>query len=324
MMGIKYPILLGGMLFVGKAKLVAAVSNAGGLGILGGGAMGSEELREEIREIRSLTERPFGINIPVRSPRAEALVQGVFEEGVKIVSTSAGDPFQFTKPLKQRGVIVIHVVPTVAHARRAQDAGVDAIVAEGSESGGYINLEEVTTMALVPQVVDVVKLPVIAAGGIADARGLVAALALGAVGVQMGTRFLATKECEIPDDYKKALLLARDTDTVVVRGKITAHRDLKKELIAKVQESEGVPLVSVEEMVSQFEREGVREFPKDGIRWAGRSAGQSAGLIHEILPVEKVIGRMMAEAQALMTSLTKKLGLAHLEAGHQRNSESNE
>jgi len=324
MMGIKYPILLGGMLFVGKAKLVAAVSNAGGLGILGGGAMGSEELREEIREIRSLTERPFGINIPVRSPRAEALVQGVFEEGVKIVSTSAGDPFQFTKPLKQRGVIVIHVVPTVAHARRAQDAGVDAIVAEGSESGGYINLEEVTTMALVPQVVDVVKLPVIAAGGIADARGLVAALALGAVGVQMGTRFLATKECEIPDDYKKALLLARDTDTVVVRGKITAHRDLKKELIAKVQESEGVPLVSVEEMVSQFEREGVREFPKDGIRWAGRSAGQSAGLIHEILPVEKVIIRMMAEAQALMTSLTKKLGLAHLEAGHQRNSESNE
>ena len=324
MMGIKYPILLGGMLFVGKAKLVAAVSNAGGLGILGGGAMGSDELREEIREIRSLTERPFGINIPVRSPRAEALVQVVFEEGVKIVSTSAGDPFQFTKPLKQRGVIVIHVVPTVAHARRAQDAGVDAIVAEGSESGGYINLEEVTTMALVPQVVDVVKLPVIAAGGIADARGLVAALALGAVGVQMGTRFLATKECEIPDDYKKALLLARDTDTVVVRGKITAHRDLKKELIAKVQESEGVPLVSVEEMVSQFEREGVREFPKDGIRWAGRSAGQSAGLIHEILPVEKVIIRMMAEAQALMTSLTKKLGLAHLEAGHQRNSESNE
>jgi enoyl-[acyl-carrier protein] reductase II len=149
-------------------------------------------------------------------------------------------------------------------------------------------------------------------------------LALGAVGVQMGTRFLATTECEIPDDYKKALLLARDTDTVVVRGKITAHRDLKKELIAEVQKSEGVPLVSVEELVSQFEREGVKEFPKDGIRWAGRSAGQSAGFIHEILPVEKVIGRMMAEAQSLTTSLTQKLGLAHLEAGHQRISESNE
>jgi enoyl-[acyl-carrier protein] reductase II len=307
MMGIRHPILLGGMLFVGRARLVAAVSNAGGLGILGAGAMGADELQEEIRQVRSLTDRPFGLNIPVRSPRAEALVQVVFEEAVKIVSTSAGDPFQFTEPLKQKGVIVIHVVPTVAHARRAQDAGVDVIVAEGSESGGYINLEEVTTMALVPQVVDAVKLPVVAAGGIADARGLVAALALGAVGVQMGTRFLATRECEIPDDYKKALLLARDTDTVVVRGKITAHRDLKKELIAKAQESEGEPLVSVEEMVTQFERGGIREFPKDGIRWAGRSAGQSAGLIHEILPVEKLIGRMMAEVPALMASLPQKI-----------------
>jgi enoyl-[acyl-carrier protein] reductase II len=295
------------MLFVGRARLVAAVSDAGGLGILGAGAMGADELKEEIRQVRSLTDRPFGLNIPVRSPRAEALVQVVFEEAVKIVSTSAGDPFQFTEPLKQKGVIVIHVVPTVAHARRAQDAGVDVIVAEGSESGGYINLEEVTTMALVPQVVDAVKLPVVAAGGIADARGLVAALALGAVGVQMGTRFLATRECEIPDDYKKALLLARDTDTVVVRGKITAHRDLKKELIAKAQESEGEPLVSVEEMVTQFERGGIREFPKDGIRWAGRSAGQSAGLIHEILPVEKLIGRMMAEVSALMASLPQKI-----------------
>jgi len=307
MMGIRHPILLGGMLFVGRARLVAAVSNAGGLGILGAGAMGADELKEEIRQVRSLTDRPFGLNIPVRSPRAEALVQVVFEEAVKIVSTSAGDPFQFTQPLKQKGVIVIHVVPTVAHARRAQDAGVDVIVAEGSESGGYINLEEVTTMALVPQVVDAVKLPVIAAGGIADARGLVAALALGAVGVQMGTRFLATRECEIPDDYKKALLLARDTDTVVVRGKITAHRDLKKELIAKAQESEGEPLVSVEEMVTQFERGGIKEFPKDGIRWAGRSAGQSAGLIHEILPVEKLIGRMMAEVPELMASLPQKI-----------------
>jgi enoyl-[acyl-carrier protein] reductase II len=307
MMGIRHPILLGGMLFVGRARLVAAVSNAGGLGILGAGAMGADELKEEIRQVRSLTDRPFGLNIPVRSPRAEALVQVVFEEAVKIVSTSAGDPLQFTEPLKQKGVIVIHVVPTVAHARRAQDAGVDVIVAEGSESGGYINLEEVTTMALVPQVVDAVKLPVIAAGGIADARGLVAALALGAVGVQMGTRFLATRECEIPDDYKKALLLARDTDTVVVRGKITAHRDLKKELIAKAQESEGEPLVSVEEMVTQFERGGIKEFPKDGIRWAGRSAGQSAGLIHEILPVEKLIGRMMAEVPELMASLPQKI-----------------
>jgi len=287
--------------------LVAAVSHAGGLGILGAGAMRPEEFREEVRLIRSLTDRPFGVNIPVRSPRAETLIQGVIEESIKTVTTSAGDPFHFTPLLRQKGVTVLHVVPTVAHALRAEKAGVDAVVAEGSESGGYINLEEVTTLALVPQVVDAVKVPVVAAGGIADARGFVAALALGAAGVQMGTRFLATAESEIPDDYKRALLLAKDTDTVVVRGKISAHRDLKKELIERVQESQGQPLISVEEMVSRFEKGGPKEFPKNGIRWAGRSAGQSAGLIQEILPVEKVIRQMMAEAHALVTSLPPKM-----------------
>jgi len=307
MVGIRYPILLGGMLFLGRARLVAAVSHAGGLGILGAGAMRPEEFREEVRLIRSLTDRPFGVNIPVRSPRAETLIQGVIEESIKTVTTSAGDPFHFTPLLRQKGVTVLHVVPTVAHALRAEKAGVDAVVAEGSESGGYINLEEVTTLALVPQVVDAVKVPVVAAGGIADARGFVAALALGAAGVQMGTRFLATAESEIPDDYKRALLLAKDTDTVVVRGKISAHRDLKKELIERVQESQGQPLISVEEMVSRFEKGGPKEFPKNGIRWAGRSAGQSAGLIQEILPVEKVIRQMMAEAHALVTSLPPKM-----------------
>jgi enoyl-[acyl-carrier protein] reductase II len=269
--------------------------------------MRPEEFREEVRQIRSLTDRPFGVNIPVRSPRAETLIQGVIEESIKTVTTSAGDPFHFTPLLRQKGVTVLHVVPTVAHALRAEKAGVDAVVAEGSESGGYINLEEVTTLALVPQVVDAVKVPVVAAGGIADARGFVAALALGAAGVQMGTRFLATAESEIPDDYKRALLLAKDTDTVVVRGKISAHRDLKKELIERVQESQGQPLISVEEMVSRFEKGGPKEFPKNGIRWAGRSAGQSAGLIQEILPVEKVIRQMMAEAHALVTSLPPKM-----------------
>jgi enoyl-[acyl-carrier protein] reductase II len=295
------------MLFVGRAKLVAAVSHAGGLGVLGAGAMGPEEFREEVRQIRSLSDRPFGVNIPVRSPLAETLVQGAIEETIKVVITSAGDPFQFTSLLRQKGVTVLHVVPTVAHALRAEKAGVDAVVAEGSESGGYINLEEVTTLALVPQVVDAVKVPVVAAGGIADARGFVAALALGATGVQMGTRFLATAESEIPDDYKRALLLAGDTDTLVVRGKVTAHRDLKKELIERVQESQGEPLISVEEMVSRFEKGGPRKFPPNGVRWAGRSAGQIAGLIHEIMPVEKVIRQMMAEAHALLSSLPSKM-----------------
>lgn len=307
MMGIKYPIILGGMLFEGKARLAAAVSNAGGLGLLGAGAMKAEELREQIRKVRDLTDLPFGVNIPVRNPRAEALVQVMIQEKVKIVSTSAGDPFRFTRLLRQRGIIVVHVVPTVAHARRAQDADVDAIVAEGSESGGFINLAEVTTMVLVPQVVDAVKLPVIAAGGIADARGLVAALALGAVGVQMGTRFLATTECEIPDDYKKTILMAMDTDTVVVRGKGSAHRDLKKELADKVREPKREPLFSVEEMVAQVEKGGMSESQTNQIRATGRCAGQIAGLIHEVIPVEQVIGSIMEEVHTLMASLPQKI-----------------
>lgn len=302
MLGIKYPILLGGMLFVGRARLVSAVSEAGGLGVLGAGAMGQETLREEVREIRSLTDQPFGINIPLRSPMAEVLVQLAIQESVRVVATSAGNPSLFTRSLKEKGIIVIHVVPTVAHALQAQDAGVDAIVAEGSESGGYINLEEVGTMALVPQVVDAVSLPVIAAGGIADARGLVAALALGAVGIQVGTRFLASEESDIPNDYKRAILLATDTDTVVVREERAAHRDLKRELIERVSGSE-VDTMPVKEVMSLLEKGTLKQLPK----WIVSSAGQSAGLIHEILAVEKVIHLMMKGAREIMASLPGKL-----------------
>jgi enoyl-[acyl-carrier protein] reductase II len=302
MMEIKYPILLGGMLFVGRARLVSAVSEAGGLGILGAGAMGPETLREEIQQIRSLTDQPFGINIPLRSPMAEVLVQLAIQESVRVVATSAGNPSLFTRSLKEKGIIVVHVVPTVAHALQAQDAGVDAIVAEGSESGGYINLEEVGTMALVPQVVDAVSLPVIAAGGIADARGLVAALALGAVGIQVGTRFLASEESDIPNDYKRAILLATDTDTVVVREERAAHRDLKRELIERVSGSE-VDTIPVKEVMSLLEKGTLKQLPK----WIVSSAGQSAGLIHEILAVEKVIHLMMKGAREIMASLPGKL-----------------
>ena len=305
MMGIKVPILLGGMLFVGRARLVSAVSEVGGLGILGAGAMEPEMLREEIREIRSLTDQPFGINIPLRSLRAEALIQVAIQESVRVVATAAGDPSRFTRVLKERGIIVIHVVPTVIHALQAQKADVDAIVAEGSESGGYINLEEVTTMALVPQVVDAVSVPVIAAGGIADARGFVAAMALGAAGVQMGTRFLATEECNISDDYKRALLLARDTDTMVVRGDHAARRNLKYELIKRAMESEKDPLIQLKGITTQFEKSTVGELPKNGKLI--RSAGQSVGLIHEILLVKEVIRRMMDGASEIMATLPSKL-----------------
>jgi enoyl-[acyl-carrier protein] reductase II len=307
MLGIKYPILLGGMLFVGKAGLTAAVSKTGGLGILGAGAMHPDELRDEIGQIRNSTDRPFGINIPVLSPRAEALIQVALEERVGVVSTSAGDPFRFTAHLRQKGVLVIHVVPTVAHARRAEKAGVDAVVAEGVESGGFVSLEEVTTMALVPQVVDAVALPVIAAGGIADARGLVAALALGAAGVQMGTRFLATKECDLPEDYRQALLSAQDTDTVVVRGPMAGHRDLKKELLERIRNSGEGSLMAERKPPVPFEIHDASTPLNSGSRKTGRSAGQSAGLIHEILPVAEVIEGIMQEAQRLIRRIPEHL-----------------
>jgi enoyl-[acyl-carrier protein] reductase II len=291
MAGIEYPIVLGGMLVFGKAELAAAVSVAGGLGLVGAGAMGEGELRNE----------------PVRSSRAETLVEIAVRERVPVVSTSAGDPFRFTERLKDAGILVLHVVPTVAHATRAERAGVDAIVAEGVESGGYINPEEVTTVALVPQVVDAVNVPVIAAGGIADARGLVAALALGAVGVQLGTRFLATHECDLPEDYKSAILLARDTDTTVVRGKRAAHRDLKADLVQRVIGGEGNPTRETEEIVARFEQGKTDQPREQGRRWAGRSAGQSAGLIREVLTVKQVVDGFIGESREILASLPGRL-----------------
>jgi enoyl-[acyl-carrier protein] reductase II len=301
MMGIDYPIILGGMLFAGRAKLVAAVSKAGGLGIIGAGAMSPDELRREIEDIREITQRPFGINVPVWSPRADSLVKVAIDESVKVVSLSAGDPFKYTSILKENGIIVIHVVPTVSHAIRARDAGVDAIVAEGSESGGFINPEEVTTIALVPQVVDAVDIPVIAAGGIADARGFVAALALGAVGIQMGTRFIATEECPVPYNYKKAIIIAKDTDTMVIRGKRASHRALKREVVFKVEGPEVENLLDDRGIDNPFEK--WRDSNGQEMKWVLRSAGQSAGLVREVMKVEELILKIMEDAKKIISSL---------------------
>jgi enoyl-[acyl-carrier protein] reductase II len=300
---IKYPILLGGMLQVGTARLAAAVSAAGGLGILGAGSWTGEELRRQIRRVRKSTEKPFGVNIPVRSVRAAELVEVVGEEKIPAVTTSAGDPGRYTKDLQKRGIYVMHVVPTVEHARKAQEAGVNAIIAEGYESGGFVNLQEVTTFILVPQVAKAVSLPVLAAGGIGDGRGLAAALALGAVGVQVGTRFLASEESEVPPAYKRALLLARDTDTFVVRGSRMAHRDLKEDLLLQV--TPRLDPVSAEDWLAVNEKEkreegDIRSLLRDRKIWPTRSAGQVAGLIGEILPVREILDRMIREAHEVL------------------------
>jgi len=309
-LNIRYPILLGGMLQVGRARLAAAVSEAGGLGILGAGAWTGDELRNEIAQVRKLTDKPFGVNIPVRSARSPELVDVVLEEKVPAVTTSAGDPRRYSRELQRGGIYVIHVVPTVEHARKAQESGVDAIIAEGYESGGFVNLEEVTTFVLIPQVVESVRLPVIAAGGIGTGRGLAAALALGAMGVQVGTRFLASEEAEVTPAYKKALLLARDTDTMVVRGKRMAHRDLKDELLMRV--TPNLDKVTSEEWIALHERERVQEGEiqsqlQERKMWPTRSAGQVAGLIHEVLPAREIMANMIQEAQAVLRGLSDLL-----------------
>jgi len=210
-LGISYPIVLGGLSRIGRAPLVAAVSNAGGVGLLGAGSWTAEEFREQIRETRKLTDRPFGANIPDHAEEADGLVEAAIAEKLEIVSTSAGNPRRFVKQLQEGGIYVIHVVSTVAHAMAAERAGVDAIVAEGSESGGMTSMEQVSTLVLVPPVVRAVSRPVLAAGGIADGRGLAAAFAMGAVGVQLGTVLMATMECEVSPAFKEMMVRAKET-----------------------------------------------------------------------------------------------------------------
>lgn len=291
LLGIRWPILLGGMLHWGRARLVAAVSEAGGLGILGAGRMRPEALVREIEQVRSLTGRPFGINIPLRAGKVDSLIDAALQAGGRVFATSGGSPALYAGYLKQRGAIVIHVTASVKQAVKAWQAGVDAIVAEGWESGGMLGADRVTTLALVPQVVDAVDVPVIAAGGIADGRGMAAAFALGAAGIQMGTRFLAAAECEIPADYKTAILLAGDTDTAAVENASgVALRTLKKALLEKA-------------LAASPDAGGDGETIPHG-----RSAGQGAGLIHEILPAGEILRRIVHQAAETAAILPVSFG----------------
>ena len=220
LLGIQYPVIQGGMAWVAEHRLAAAVSEAGGLGLIGASAAPAEWVRNEIREAKKLTDKPFGVNIMLMSPYADEVAKVVAEEGVKVVTTGAGNPEKYMELWKNAGIRVIPVVASVALARRMERAGADAVVAEGCESGGHIG--ETTTMALVPQVADAVKIPVIAAGGIADGRGMAAAFMLGAEAVQMGTRFVASKEAVVHENYKQLVIKAKDIDTRVT-GRTTGH-----------------------------------------------------------------------------------------------------
>lgn len=298
LLGIEYPVIQGGMAWVAEHHLAAAVSNAGGLGLIGAASAPPEVVRDEIRRTKALTDKPFGVNVMLLNPNAPEVAKIVIEEGVKVVTTGAGNPGKLMEDWKAAGVIVIPVVASVAMARMMVRTGADAVVAEGMESGGHIGSQ--TTMTLVPQVADAVDVPVIAAGGIADGRGVAAAMMLGAEGVQMGTRFVTAKESIVHDNYKECVIKARDIDSVVT-GMSTGHpiRVLRNQMTREYLEMEKAG-ASFEEL-EQLTLGSLRKAVMDGDTVHGSlMAGQSAGLVKQEQTCREIIEELMAQADALL------------------------
>ncbi len=298
LLGIEYPVIQGGMAWVAEANLAAAVSRAGGLGLIGAASAPAEWVREQIREVKRQTDKPFGVNIMLMSPYADEVAQVVAEEQVKVVTTGAGNPEKYMQMWKEAGILVIPVVASVALAKRMERCGADALVAEGTEAGGHIG--ENTTMTLVPQVVDAVNIPVIAAGGIADGRGMAAAFMLGAEAVQMGTRFVATTEAVVHENYKNALVRAKDIDSKVT-GRSTGHpvRILRNKMVRQYlqMEKNGASLEELELLTLGALRKAV----VDGdVENGSIMAGQIAGMIGDIVPCRQVIEQIVADAEKLM------------------------
>ena len=298
LLGIEYPIIQGGMAWVAEHTLAAAVSNSGGLGIIAAANAPYEYVKEEIRKTRELTDKPFGVNIMLLSPSAEDIARLVIEEKIPVVTTGAGNPGPYMKQWKEAGIKVIPVVASVALARMMEKGGADAVIAEGCESGGHIG--EATTMALVPQVVDAVKIPVIAAGGICDGRGFTAARMLGAEGVQMGTRFLVSEECVIHPDYKEKVLKAKDIDSVVT-GRSPGHpvRSLRNQMTREYLklEKEGGSFEQLEMMTLGSLRRAVQE---GDTKMGTMMAGQCAGLVSKKQTCREMITEIITEAEALL------------------------
>lgn len=298
LLGIKYPILQGGMAWVAEYHLAAAVSQAGGLGIIGAANAPAEWVRNQIRKTKELTDKPFGVNVMLMSPCAEDVAHVVAEEGVAVVTTGAGNPEKYMDLWKNKNIKVIPVVASVALAKRMERSGADAVVAEGCESGGHVG--ESTTMALVPQVVDAVTIPVIAAGGIADGRGIAAALMLGAKGVQMGTRFVVTRECQVHENYKEKVIRAKDIDTRVT-GRSTGHpvRTLRNEMTKKYLELEGkgASLEELEYLTLGALRKAVQE---GDVKNGSVMSGQIAGLVKEEKTCRELVESLVKEADSLL------------------------
>lgn len=300
LLGIEHPIIQGGMAWTATAELVAAVSNAGGIGIIGAGQMPTDVLRSEIRRAKELTDKPFGVNLMLLTPHIDELVDMVIEEGVHAVTTGAGNPAKYMTDLKAVGIKVLTVVPSIALAKRMESIGADAVIGEGMEAGGHIG--DLTTMVLTPQLVDALTIPVVAAGGIADGRGIAAAFALGAEGVQVGTRFMCAEECTIHPDIKARVIKARDRDTIVT-GRSTGHpvRVLKNRLSRQIED------LDRDNKPDEIEALGAGKLAaamRHGDTDMGSlMAGQAAAMVCKIQPAAEIVTEMLAEAQAVMSRL---------------------
>lgn len=300
LLGCKYPIFQGGMAWIAESTLASAVSNAGGVGLIAGGSAPIDYLRDQIRKTKAAVgDKPFGVNIMLMSPNADDLAKLVIEEGVPVVTTGAGNPGKYMEAWKAAGIKVIPVIPSVALAKRMERAGADAVVAEGTESGGHIG--ENTTMCLVPQVVDAVEIPVLAAGGIADGRGIAASFMLGAEGVQVGTRFLAAEECQIHPTYKELVVKAKDTDSIVT-GRSTGHpcRNVKTKFSKRLASGEMNGSITPDEF-EEITLGSLRKAVQDGNLDEGSFlCGAIAGMVTKIEPAKDMIESMFAEAEKLL------------------------
>lgn len=305
LLNIKYPIFQGGMAQISDAGLAAAVSEAGGLGVIAAGNNTAEVLRKEIHKIKNLTNKPFGVNVMLLSPHAEEVGNLLIEEKVPVIITGAGNPGKFMKMWKEAGSKVIPVVPSVAYAKHLEKIGADAIICEGTEAGGHVG--ELTTMCITPQVVDAVSIPVVAAGGVGDGRGIVAALSLGAQGVQVGTRFVLAKECKVHQNYKDKIIKANDTDTAVT-GRKTGHpvRVLKNKLVTQFKKLEK-DNATVDEM-EQLGRGRLYKAAVEGdVDYGSVMSGQIAGLVCKEQSCEEIINEMFDEAEKIMKNLSSFL-----------------
>ena len=304
MLGIRYPVFQGGMAWIADAYLASAVSNAGGLGIISSINAGTDAVRNEIRKCRQLTDKPFAVNIMLQAPNAGEIAEMVVEEGVKILTTGAGSPAQYMPRWKEAGIKVIPVVASVALALKMQAAGADAVVAEGAASGGHVG--ELHTMPLVPQVVDAVDIPVIAAGGICDGRGAAAAFMLGADAIQVGTRFLSAEECNVHPEYKEKILKATDISTIVT-GKSLGHpvRSLKTPFSKSFARMESDPSVSKDDILA-FGSGALRKAVQEGDRNGSYMAGECAGMVRHIEPARNIVEDLILGAEKVIMTIASR------------------